>query len=276
LFEQDDLSWGPNNTFQFPRAGGTGAVWKAVAQLIGLEKLYCKAQVVEICTKDKSLTLANGQHITYEHLLSTMPLDNFTTIVQEAPVPLKEAASGLKHSSSHIVGIGLKGRPKPELAHKCWMYFPESNCPFYRVTVFSNYSPNHVPDATQYWSLMTETGESAQKPVNRHQLIEETIQGLLNTKLIASSADIVSTWMHSADYGYPTPSVGRDEILNAVIPELDRLGAYSRGRFGGWKYEVSNQDHSLMQGVEWANKIVLGIPEVTYPYPEIANTCRGK
>ncbi len=28
-----------------------------------------------------------------------------------------------------------------DLATKCWMYFPEDNAPFYRATVFSNYSP---------------------------------------------------------------------------------------------------------------------------------------
>jgi hypothetical protein len=25
LLERDDVSWGPNNTFQFPKHGGTGA-----------------------------------------------------------------------------------------------------------------------------------------------------------------------------------------------------------------------------------------------------------
>jgi hypothetical protein len=39
---------------------------------------------------------------------------------------------------------------------------------------------------------------------------------------------------------------------------------FSRGRFGAWKYEVSNQDHSLMQGVEVVNRLITGTAERTY------------
>lgn len=31
------------------------------------------------------------------------------------------------------------------LGSKCWMYFPEANCPFYRATVFSNYAEGNCP-----------------------------------------------------------------------------------------------------------------------------------
>jgi protoporphyrinogen oxidase len=276
LLQKDDLSWGPNNTFQFPKLGGTGAIWNAVANLVGHENIQLRSKVTSISTKAKIIQLENGSLVNYEYLLSTIPLNIFTSLVQETSSELKHQASKLRYSSSNIVGIGLKGKPKPELATKCWMYFPESNCPFYRVTVFSNYSPNNVPDFNTNWSLMTETSESISKPVNRETLIDETIQGLLNTQLIQSPSEIVSKWLHSANYGYPTPSLERDHILKEVIPTLDKLGAYSRGRFGGWKYEVSNQDHSLMQGVEWVNMVVLGIPETTYHYPSVANSNWGK
>ena len=31
VFQTDDRAWGPNNTFRFPKRGGTGAIWKACA-----------------------------------------------------------------------------------------------------------------------------------------------------------------------------------------------------------------------------------------------------
>jgi hypothetical protein len=111
---------------------------------------------------------------------------------------------------------------------------------------------------------MTETSESPQKPVNLDRLAHETVQGLRDTKLIGASDEIVSVWSYRAEHGYPTPSLERDDILDTVIPFLDKLGVYSRGRFGGWKYEVSNQDHSFMQGVEWVDWMRRGKVEETY------------
>lgn len=46
-------------------------------------------------------------------------------------------------SSSHIIGIGIRGACPHGL--KCWLYFPEDNCPFYRTTVFSHYAPKNCP-----------------------------------------------------------------------------------------------------------------------------------
>lgn len=276
VFNEDDLSWGPNNTFQFPLKGGTGAIWKRVAEMIGESHIQHNKAVQSIHSDTQTVTFSDGSIATYDHLLSTMPLDLLTQMVEDLPASVSECASGLKHSHSHIVGIGLKGAPPAELSNKCWMYFPEDDCPFYRVTVFSNYSPNNVPDPSCQWSLMTETSESPVKPVDRAQLIEATIQGLLNTKLIQSRDDVISTWHHTAEYGYPSPSLERDAILAEVIPTLENMGIYSRGRFGAWKYEISNQDHSLMQGVEWANRMLFQVPETTLNFPNTANANWGK
>ena len=80
---------------------------------------------------------------------------------------LSAEASKFVYSSSHIIGVGLKGTLPEDLKTKCWIYFPEDRVPFYRATVFSNYSPNNVPTNTPHWSLMGEVSESAGKPVNR-------------------------------------------------------------------------------------------------------------
>lgn len=161
-----------------------------------------------------------------------------------------------------MVGIGIR-RPCPST--KSWMYFPEDNCPFYRVTYLSNYSPFMTPDKDRFYSLLCETSRSEFKPVDRARVVEDTIVGLENAGLLepGERRDIVSTWVYDADYSYPTPTVDRDQILASVIPWLEGRAIYSRGRFGMWKYEVSNTDHTLMQGVEVVNRLLLGERETT-------------
>lgn len=268
---KDDLSWGPNNTFQFPKHGGTGAIWSACAKRLPAARIKLNARVVSIDMGKREVVTASGERFGYEHLISTIPL---TDLIHLSGQPRLQpiADRGLLYSTSHIFGIGLRGKPRDELASKCWMYFPEDNCPFYRVTVFSNYSPYNVPDINTHWSLMTEVSESPHKPVNQGQLLEEVIQGALNTRLIDKREDIVSTWSFRAGYGYPTPGLHRDEALAELIPFFEERGVYSRGRFGLWKYEVSNQDHSFMQGVEVVDRLVNGFQEITATDPNHANS----
>jgi hypothetical protein len=161
-----------------------------------------------------------------------------------------------------MVGIGVK-QPCPST--KSWMYFPEANCPFYRVTYLSNYSPYMTPDKDTHYSLLCETSYSEFKPVDGRRIVDDTINGLVNAGMLKETdkRDIVDTWVYHADYSYPTPSVERDGILSQVIPYLEQNGIYSRGRFGMWKYEVSNTDHTLMQGVELVNRLLSNEAEQT-------------
>lgn len=255
VYQKDDISWGPNSTFLFPKHGGTGAMWNGCYKLLDSNKFKFNEKVVSIDLKLKTVKTVSGNHYHYEHLISTIPLDKlveFSNQIQFRDVVKK----GLLYSSSNIIGIGLKGKVPEHLKTKCWMYFPEGDSPFYRVTVFSNYSPNHVPINGEYWSLMCEVSESETKPVNHDTLLKDVINGCLSSKLIYDSNDIVSKWMFKASHGYPTPGVHRDEAISSILPFYEELRVYSRGRFGLWKYEVSNQDHSFMQGVEVVERLI--------------------
>jgi protoporphyrinogen oxidase len=218
----------------------------------------------------KRLTTTDGREWNYDALVSTLPLTELLRLSARDEFA-DVAAQGLKYSSANIVGIGLRGKPPEHLKTKCWMYFPENDCPFYRVTVFSNYSPYNVPDIAENWSLMTETSESEQKPVDHQTLVRKTIDGLRNTQLL-NGDEIISTWTYRAKYGYPTPGLHRDEALSQILPALEGENIYSRGRFGAWKYEVSNQDHSFMQGLEVVERLLHGQPEITFPDSNYANS----
>ncbi|KAJ3118468.1 hypothetical protein HK100_000609 [Physocladia obscura] len=287
-------NWGPNATFKFPAHGGTHGIWKAVANTLPAGKLECNTSVVGVNHAKKIVTLENGDTIKYNKLISTIPVDELAKILTPTIPKVVENTRGLIFSSTHVLGIGIRGVRPDRIDDKCWLYFPEPDSPFYRATIFSNYSPYNQPgkDAKlptiriaksdskvgggakigPYWSLMLEVSESTVKSVNFETILEETIQGCINTGLLLPTDEIVSLYHRKFYHGYPTPSLTRDAHLAVILPELQKIDIWSRGRFGSWKYEVANQDHSFMLGVESVDNVLFGVPEMTLNNPNWVNT----
>jgi len=262
LLDKADVSWGPNNTFKYPRHGGTGGLFERVASTLQ-DRIRYGAQAVGVDVKKKRVLLADGSDEEYDALISTVPVDKLVQSMKDAPTAILEATSLLHHSGSAIVGVGV-AQPAP--ATKCWMYFPEANCPYYRVTYLSNYSPEVVPDATRQYSLLAEVSRSEYKPVNLETVVEEVIDGFVNTRLLspADRKDVVDTHLITREYTYPIPTIRRDDALSVIQPWLESQGIYSRGRFGAWKYEIGNMDHSVTMGAEVADRITNGSPELCW------------
>ncbi|PKI83103.1 hypothetical protein MVES1_002898 [Malassezia vespertilionis] len=297
-------NWGPNATFKFPARDGTGGIWKAVAKTLPQDKLQFNKKVVKVDADGHVAHFLDGSSIKYKHLVTTMGLDylvNHLEGLDDATKHLLQqtAKDKLVYSSTHVVGIGIRGELPNRIGDKCWLYFPERDCPFYRATIFSNYSPHNCPqEGTKlptlsyadpehgepskeaqdgpYWSLMLEISESHLKPVNNDTVLEDTIRGCINTQLLLPDSEIVSTYHRKFTPGYPTPSLERDDALNEILPVLqERFDILSRGRFGSWKYEVGNQDHSFMLGVEAVDRALLGAPEMTLLSPDFVNGRRN-
>ncbi|PHH85847.1 hypothetical protein CDD83_11092 [Cordyceps sp. RAO-2017] len=286
-------NWGPNATFRFPARDGTGGIWIAVADTLPKSKKRFgkQGEVTKVDAAKKVVTLADGTTVGYGKLVNTMAVDHL--VEKMGNQELIGLSKGLFYSTTHVIGVGIRGSRPDRIGDKCWLYFPEDNCPFYRATIFSNYSPYNQPqddvklptmylaDGTKgssqakqgpYWSIMLEVSQSSMKPVDEKNLVRDCIQGLINTEMLKPEDEIVSTYHRRFDHGYPTPTLEREGVLKELLPKLQDMGIYSRGRFGSWRYEVGNQDHSFMLGVEAADHIVNGAVELTLNYPDFVNT----
>jgi UDP-galactopyranose mutase len=265
ILDREDVSWGPNSTFKYPARGGTGGLFERMRPYVESNlRLECPLAAVD--TVAQEVVLADGSRERYDVLLSTLPMDQLVCSMNgEVPDEIRAHASRLRHSGSLIVGVGVK---KPAPSTRCWMYFPEDDCPFYRLTYLSNYSPEVVPDARTHYSILAEVSWSNYKPEDPDCIVDQVIRGLVNTRMLspADQRAVVDTHLIERDYTYPIPSLERDAALAAIHPFLESRSIYSRGRFGAWRYEVGNMDHAVAQGVEWVNRIVRGAhaDELTY------------
>jgi protoporphyrinogen oxidase len=261
LENRDDVSWGPNNKFKFPLLG-TGMLYDRIAEALP-KPVNLREDVASIDPSRKTVTFTSGRSIGYKVLINTMPLKELVKKIVGCPEEVRAATQDLHHTEGMFIGIGVAD-PCPST--KCWMYFPESDSPFYRVTYLSNYSPKLTPPG-RHFSLLAEVSASPFKQENADDVIDRTISGMVSSKLLTpeqAATKIVSRQLLRVPYSYPVPTIGRDRALAVIHPWLVEQGIYSRGRFGAWRYEIGNTDHSVMQGVELAEYLLRGTPERTW------------
>ena len=124
----DDVSWGPNNTFRFPKAGGTGAIWSACAAKLPREKMIFNAAVMRVDLSRHEVSTADGRTFRYDHLISTMPL---TELIKLSGAEQFEhlAKRDLLFSATNVVGLGLAGKPSRRTSEQMLDLFPGGRLP---------------------------------------------------------------------------------------------------------------------------------------------------
>ncbi len=114
-------NWGPNATFRFPAHGGTGGIWIAVAKTLPKEKTRFgdRGTVKKVDAEGKRVTLEDGTTIGYEKLISTMGVDALAEKMGDKE--LVDLSKGLFYSSTHVIGIGIRGERPERIGDKCWV-----------------------------------------------------------------------------------------------------------------------------------------------------------
>ena len=258
ILGRDDVGWGPNNMFRFPSTGGTGEIYRRLASRLG-SRVQLGRELTRIDPERKVLQFGDGDSEEYDALVATMPLDRLVGALSEAPSELMEAARTFRHSSVGVVGVGYERALADE---KCWMYFPDSGVPFYRVTNFAKYAAANVPnsDTARFSSYLTETAYAPQAGPPR-KLEERVAAGLVSGGVVEDDQGIATLHSIDVEYAYPVPTLSRDRALTTIQPWLMERDIYSRGRFGAWRYEIGNMDHAVKMGIDVAHLLLEGRPE---------------
>ena len=114
-------NWGPNATFRFPAHGGTGGIWLAVANTIPKENTRYgeKGKVAKVNAGNKTVQMADGTTIGYQRLVSTMAVDSLVESIGDRE--LIGHSKDLFYSTTHVVGVGIRGTRPERIGDKCWV-----------------------------------------------------------------------------------------------------------------------------------------------------------
>jgi protoporphyrinogen oxidase len=259
VYGDDDVAWGPNNSFMFPETGGTGEIYRRAAERLSNPVQYGR-EVSQVDAEARTVTFSDGTKEGYDFLVSTMPVDLLVESLTRAPENVRAAAGDLEHNGVYIVGIGYEAPLKDD---KSWLYFPQNNAPFYRATNFAKYAASNVPEAdtSRYCAYMTEISYSPYKDEAREGLEDRVEAGLRAAGVVEGRPPVASMHVIDSPYAYPIPTLRRDAALGIIQPWLMEQGILSRGRFGSWKYEIGNMDHAVKMGLDAARLIVQKTPE---------------
>ncbi|GMR59429.1 hypothetical protein PMAYCL1PPCAC_29624, partial [Pristionchus mayeri] len=245
--------------FRYPsKLRGVGKMWQRVVTRLPNHWIQLNSPVTKIEPEDKVVSLSNGFSLPYDTIISTIPIDQLGRMTRLAP------DIQLKHSKVVLVGIGL-ARPQPVHTESLsWVYFPQQEIIFYRVTFISNFNEHLTPNAALYWSVLCEIGFNSDAEIDENEVTEKAVKDLMSEGVIREESSIVDRWVLTLPYGYPIPTVDRDDVLSHTQQLLEKHRIYSRGRFGSWLYEVANQDHSFTMGRQVVDRIFLNENETVH------------
>ncbi|KAI6213301.1 Amino-oxidase domain-containing protein [Aphelenchoides besseyi] len=261
LEDRTDIS-----AFRYPAdSKGMGELWQRFASKFSDSFFMFNSEVVGINLDDKTLSVRNvknGEQTEISNIFDLRLLLSTIPVLELNRICGLFSDLNLRFSTVLLVGVGLH-KPQNKLASELsWAYYPRSEIVFYRCTVISNFSNSLTPDPEKFWSVLCEIGRRPTDEIEpSERIVERVIQDLKRVQLIESEDQVHSTWFNLIPYGYPIPSLSRDSELEKLNEKLEEHQIFSRGRFGGWKYELSNQDYCFEMGRQAVARLYLDVDE---------------
>lgn len=226
---------------RYPKAGG----YKAFIQpLIDGADIRCNHRCVQVDVARKELQFDNETVLSFDRLVSTLPLPELTAITVDVPEEVVSSASTLKATSIDLISVGFN-RP---IVKDLWFYIYDEDILASRAYSPSVKSPDNAPSGCS--SLQFEVySRGVEARFSAEELKCNTVEALKKMG-IAQSEDIVVLDHRRLRYGNVIFDKGMEAQRDRVLDWCHSAGIASCGRFGRWDYLWSNQSflsgyHSL-------------------------------
>ncbi len=246
---RSDKVFGYNPQFLYPREGGIDHLPRSVARGLdeGVVRTGCEA--VELDAGRRTVTLADGETLSGEHVLASLPLTALARMTTDLPDALRRAAGELDHVSIRAVNLGVRGAPVHDTAQ--WVYFPEPSFPYHRIGLPTALTPSMAPEG--HHSLVAEIAFRPDDDPGADASLEQTVDGLVRSGFLRDTGDVVVSRVVDIPLAYVVFDRRRREVLPDLMRWYVDQGVVPMGRYGTWDYLA--MEDSLRHGREAARWI---------------------
>jgi protoporphyrinogen oxidase len=241
---------GYNATFRYPKRGGIEIVPNAFAARV--RTLRTNARVTAVDLAGRNVSLATGETIAYDRLVSTIPLPHLLAMARGGGFDGAALARRLDWSVVGCLNLGIARPGVGSGAH--WIYFPDPEVPFYRAGFPHAMGGGVCPPGTS--SLYVEFGLRRDEPADPAALESSAILALVREGILRDDDRVIARDWIRIDPGYVIFDRARQEVMADAIPRLDALGVRTIGRYGAWTY--SYMERAMLDGLETAEALASG------------------
>jgi protoporphyrinogen oxidase len=240
--EDQTKGFGINATYRYPKNGGYGYIGK---RLIDKCKgsINTNMEATRIDVQKKEVEFNHNQLISYETILSSIPLPELIKIIPDAPHKVLNAVSKLKTNSMFVVNIGVD---RPNITDKNWIYYLEEEYSFVRVSFPFNQSDNVAPKGTSSISAEIAYGNDNLLPTSKEMMADLVIKQLISANVIDSSDEIIYLDTVDIQYAYVIFDNERKAAIKIIHDYIKKFDIIPFGRYGLWAYLWS--DEAILSG----------------------------
>jgi protoporphyrinogen oxidase len=224
---------------RYPKEGGYKSF---IAPLVERANVELNARATRVDASSKRIYFANGSLVSYDRLVSTIPLPELIRMLVDVPVDVASAAATLEATSIDLISVGFS----VELDLDLWFYIYDRDILASRAYSPSVKARSNVPAGCS--SLQFEVYQRGRAAKHTPEALIANVRQAIGKMGIASEEAILFTHHKRLPWGNVIFDVGMEANRQVARDHLATLGVNSCGRFGEWDYLWSNQ--SFLSGYQ--------------------------
>lgn len=245
-FEKETPNTYYADEMRVPKEGGYKSFLNAMLKEVN--DIRTNKELVKIDLKQKMLYFKDGDKQDYDVLISTLPLPEYATLIDDMPKEVKETCNKLKYTSMALVSLCFN---KEKVINDIWFYIYDEDILPARCYSPSQKSPFNAPKSCS--SLQFELCFSKDKPLKLSD--DEAIAHIISKGKemgLFKENEIIYKDFRIKQYANVSFYLGMEDDREIIRKFLDESKIYTAGRFGKWDYLWSDQ--SLLSGKDVVEK----------------------